>query len=60
VGVVWHAVNREKFLVLAGDDAGNVFLEFFFAIGSNEVLAAFHGENDLDVDLGVRVGHGAK
>lgn len=31
VRVVWHAVDGDQFLALAGDDAGDVFVQFFFA-----------------------------
>ena len=44
-----------------GDIPGEtVFVKFFFAFASHEILASLYGENDLDVYLSVRVSHGGK
>ena len=55
--VVRHAVDGDELLTLPGDDAGDVFLQFFFAFRANQVLPSLHGEHDLNVDLGIGVGH---
>ena len=39
--------------VLAGDDPGDVFLQFIVVFGLDQVLPAFDGKDDLDVDLSV-------
>ena len=36
--VVRHAMDGQKFLSLARDDAGDVFVQLFFAFGADEVL----------------------
>ena len=56
--MVWHAMHGYKLLALASDDAGDVFLKFFLAFRCDEILASLDGEDDLNVDLGVGVGHG--
>ena len=55
--VVRHVVDGNQFLVLTGDNAGDVFLKFVVMFGFDEVLSAFDGEHDMDVDLRVSVGH---
>jgi hypothetical protein len=42
---------------MPADDAGHVLLKFPFAFRANQALPSLHGEHDLNVDLGVSVGH---
>lgn len=58
--MIGHVVDGDHFLVLGRDNAGDVFLEFVVVFGFDEVLPAFDGEDDVDVDLGVGVGHARK
>ncbi len=40
------------------DNAGDVFVQFFTVLRSDEALSAAHGKNYLHINLGVRIGHG--
>jgi len=53
--VIGHGVNRQQLLVVARDDAGDVFVDFFFVFRADQVLPAVHGENRLAVNLRVGV-----
>ena len=55
--VVRHIVDRDEFLPLMGDDAGDVFLQFIVPVHRDEALASLHRKDDLDIDLRVGVGH---
>ena len=59
VGMVGHAIDRQKFLALAGHDSGHVLLEFFLAFAANEALARLDRKYDMNVDLRVGIGHAA-
>jgi len=56
--VVRHAVDGEKLLTLAGNDAADVFLQLLLPVREDEVLPALNGEDNVNVDLRVGVGHG--
>ncbi len=56
--VVRHAIYGQQLLISLGRNARQLLLKLFLELGADEVLASFHGKNDLDVDLGVGVGHG--
>jgi hypothetical protein len=58
--MIRHIIDGNQFLLLTGDDAGDVFLEFAVVFGFDEILSAFDGEHDVDVDLRVGVGHARK
>jgi hypothetical protein len=58
--MIGHVVYGYQFLLLTGDDAGDVFLKFVVIFGFNEILSAFDGEHDMDVNLRVGVGHTRK
>ena len=58
--MVRHVVYRNQLVLLGGDDAGDVFLQLVVAFRRDEALPAFDGEDDLDVDLRVGVGHARK
>ncbi len=55
--VIRQVVNREELLFLARNDARDVLLQFVVVLGRDEVLPAFDGKHDLDIDLGVCVRH---
>ena len=40
--VVRHIVDRDEFLPLMGDDAGDVFLQFIVPVHRDEALASLH------------------
>jgi hypothetical protein len=58
--MVRHVIDGDQFLFLTGDDASDVFLEFVVVFGFDEILPAFDGKHDMDVNLGVGVGHARK
>ena len=55
--MVPHIIDGDQFLFLAGDDAGDVFLQFVVVFGHDEILPAFDGEHDVKVNLRVGVCH---
>ena len=58
--MIRHIVDRNQLLLLSGDDAGDVFLQFVVVFRLDEALPAFNGEHDVDVNLHVGVGHAQK
>src|ERR1039458_4127593 len=60
VHVIRHIVYRNQLLLLTGDDAGDVFLKFVVVFRLDEVLPAFDGEHNMEIDLRVGVGHASK
>ena len=54
--MVRHVVDSDQFLTLRCHDSGDVLLQFVVVNGIDEVLPAFHGEHDLNVDLSICVG----
>ena len=57
VRVVWHAMHGQELLLALADDARNVFVNFLFEFGTNEVLTGFDGKNHLNVNLAGGIGH---
>jgi hypothetical protein len=57
VHVIGHVVDGDEFLFLTGHDTGDVFLEFVIVSRWNQTLSAFDSKHDVNVNLGVRVGH---
>ncbi len=57
MSMIGHIVNRDQLLSLGSNNSGNVFLKFVIVLGSDQVLSAFDGEHDLNVDLSVGVSH---
>jgi hypothetical protein len=55
--VIGHAMNGQQLLLLSGDDARDVFVEFLLPLGTDQILTALHREDHLDVDLRIGVGH---
>ncbi len=56
--MVRHIVDRQELLILSRNNSSDVFLQLVVVFGWDEVLSAFDGKHDLDVDLGVGVRHG--
>jgi hypothetical protein len=44
-------------LSLSRDDPGHVLLEFIVVLALNQIMSPLNGENDMDVNLCVGVGH---
>ena len=55
--MIRHAADRDQFLVLLADDSGDVLVDLHFVIRLNQALSSLDGENNLNVDLRVGVGH---
>ena len=55
--MIRHIVDGDQFLFLAGDDAGDEFLQFIIVFRRDEILPAFNGEHDVDINLRVGVCH---
>ncbi len=55
--MIGQVINGDEFLALGRNDAGHVFLQFVFVLGLDEVLASLNGENGVNVDLSIGVGH---
>ena len=53
---MWCSNSRRD--TLAGNDAGDVFLQLLLPVREDEVLPALDGEDNANVDLRVGVGHG--
>src|SRR6266540_1979265 len=60
VNVVGHVINCNELLSLPRNNARDVFLELVVVLRANEILSAFDGEDDMDIDLRVGVGHARK
>src|SRR5262249_30477029 len=55
--MIRHVIDCYQLLTLSGDDAGHVFLKFIVMLSLDQALSSLHSENNLNVDLGVRIGH---
>jgi hypothetical protein len=55
--MVRNVINRYHILALPGYDAGHVFLKLIVMLWPDQALPPLHSENNLDVDLGVRIRH---
>ena len=58
VNVINRAASDKKFAALFVDDAVDVGAEAVFECWIDEWLAVFGGEDDMEKDLGERLGHG--
>src|SRR5882724_4180969 len=58
--VVGHIVDDNQLLFPTGNDAGDVFLQLVVMFWIEEVLPAFDGEHNMDINLRVGVGHASK
>ncbi len=57
MGVVRHTVDGDEFLPLPSNYPSHVFLELLFPFWPDEVLSALDCEHNLDINLGVGIGH---
>ena len=57
MNVIRHAIDRDQFLTLISDDAGDVFVQFLVELGCDARLAVLNREDRLNVDLREGVGH---
>lgn len=55
--MIRHTENGEEFLTAFENDPCYVFVDLFAESGIDQVLASANRENDLDVDLRIRIGH---
>lgn len=55
--MIRHAIDGNHFLLVFGNNAGDVFLKLLFPCPLNQVLSAFRSEYDLDIDLRKGVCH---
>ena len=58
--MVRHVVYGDQLILPGGDNASDVLLEFIVIFWIDQRLPAFDCEDDVDVNLGVGVGHGKK
>ena len=57
MNMVRHRVNPNNCLILAVDDAGNIFVKFVFVLFWDKGLSSFDSENDMNVKLGIGISH---
>ena len=57
MGVIGHAVDRNQFLAFSRDNSGDVFLQLLAMCVVDYAGATGDREDDVQVDLRVRVGH---
>jgi hypothetical protein len=55
--MVGHIVYGNQLVPLRGDDAGDVFLQFVIVFRRDEILPAFNGKNDVQINLRVGICH---
>jgi hypothetical protein len=59
MSVIGHAVDRDQFLAVSRDYSGDVFLQLFTPASGKHTRATGDRENNVQIDLGVGIGHGA-
>jgi len=55
--MIRHVIDCYQLLTLSGDYAGHVFLKRIVMLWPDEALPSLHRENNLHVDLGIRICH---
>src|SRR5215813_14884445 len=55
---VWHAVDFDQLLPIVAYNAGDVLSNFFFVLSVDQTLSPLNFEDNLNVDLCIRIGHG--
>lgn len=55
--MIGHIIDDDHFVILTGNNAGDVFLKFVVVFRFDEVLSSFDGEHDMDINLRVGVCH---
>jgi hypothetical protein len=49
--MIRHTVDEDQLLLFVLNNAGYIFVQFFFVLFGNEILPSLHCEDDVDVDL---------
>ena len=57
MNMIWHRINPNDGLIFAGDNAGDVLMEFIFALFWNKGLSSFDSEDYVNVELSIGVRH---
>ena len=60
MGVIAHRIDRNQFLTFSCDNSGNVLLQIFAMLRGNHARATRDGEDNVQINLRVGVGHLAK
>ena len=55
--MIRSTVDGHQLLAFVANDAGDVLMQVLSVLGSDQCLPPFDGENDLDINLRVRVCH---
>ena len=55
--MISDSVDDHQFLFFVGHNSGNVFIEFRTPGWSHEVGSVLHNADNVDIELGVSVGH---
>lgn len=58
--MIGHIVDGNQFLFLRRNNAGDVFLQFVVVLRRDEILPAFDGEHDVNINLRVGICHAQK
>jgi hypothetical protein len=60
VDVVRHIIDRDQFLFLLRHNSSDEFLEFIVVLRWDDILTSLYGKYDMDIDLGIGIGHAQK
>ena len=60
MGVIGHTIDRNQFLPFSCDNSGDVLLQIFAMLRGNYACATRDGEDNVQINLRVGVGHLAK
>ena len=55
--MIRHVIDRYQLLTVSGDDTGHELLELIGMLWPDQALPSLHSENNLDVDLCIRIRH---
>ena len=55
--MIRHVIDCYQLLAVSGDNASHVSLKLIVMLCPDQVLPSLHSENDLDIDLRVRIRH---
>ena len=58
--MIGHAVDRNQFLAFSGDNSRDVFLQFLAVGVGNHASTTRDREDNMQIDLRVRIGHFAE
>ena len=60
MGVIGHAIDRNQFLAFSRDNSRDVFLHLLAMYVGNHASATRDREDNMQIDLRVRIGHVAE